>query len=79
MKTREALMTRLAHWAVQHPKLILAFILIYVISPVDLVPEALVGPLGYADDFLVFFLPFLARAYLRRHTATPYETTAKEE
>jgi len=28
----------------------LAGVIIYFISPVDLIPEALIGPLGYADD-----------------------------
>lgn len=31
--------------------------LIYIISPIDLIPEALLGPLGILDDLgVVFFL-----------------------
>jgi uncharacterized membrane protein YkvA (DUF1232 family) len=39
----------------------------YVLAPADLVPD-LLGPLGYADDLLVFALAWkLARAELRKY------------
>jgi uncharacterized membrane protein YkvA (DUF1232 family) len=31
----------------------LASAIVYFISPIDLIPEALMGPLGYADDIVV--------------------------
>src|SRR5947209_2789053 len=62
---------RLAHWAVAHPRWVVAFTLIYLISPFDLVPEALVGPVGYLDDFVVVLLPLVARAYVKRRAADP--------
>ena len=31
---------------------------LYLLSPIDLIPEALLGPLGLADDLVV--IPFLA-------------------
>ena len=31
----------------------LAGVIVYFISPVDLIPEALLGPAGYADDLVV--------------------------
>jgi uncharacterized membrane protein YkvA (DUF1232 family) len=59
---------RAARWIVKHPRTSIAIVIIYVISPVDLIPEAFVGPVGYIDDFLVMLLPFIARHYVRRHT-----------
>ncbi len=38
-------------WLRRHWKLVLA--VIYVLSPVDIIPEAIVGPLGIPDDILV--------------------------
>jgi len=32
---------------------ILVFMILYVISPIDLIPEALLGPLGLFDDLIV--------------------------
>jgi len=33
--------------------IVLAFVVLYVISPIDLMPEAILGPLGLIDDLLV--------------------------
>jgi len=30
--------------------------LIYIISPIDLLPEALVGPFGFIDDLIAVFI-----------------------
>jgi uncharacterized membrane protein YkvA (DUF1232 family) len=41
---------------------------LYAISPIDLVPEALLGPLGIADDLVIVVLAL--RAF--NHLAGPY-------
>jgi len=53
----------LARWLADHPKVLFVSALIYIISPIDLFPEALLGPLGYMDDLLMIALPFLIRRY----------------
>src|SRR3989338_8860322 len=44
------------------PKLLLIFLLAYIVMPVDLLPDVLVG-LGQVDDLLVLF--FGLRAFVR--------------
>lgn len=48
--------------------------LIYLISPMDLIPDWVTGPLGFADDFAVFWglLTFLGSATLK-----PYRLQAR--
>lgn len=38
------------------PKLHLVLVLVYLISPIDLIPEALLGPIGYLDDAALLLL-----------------------
>ena len=38
----------------------LAIGLIYTISPIDFVPEAILGPLGYVDDLGILGMSFIA-------------------
>jgi len=44
------------------PKLLLVFLLAYVVAPIDLLPDVLIG-LGQVDDLLVLF--FGLRAFVR--------------
>ena len=39
---------------------------LYLLSPFDLVPEALVGPLGYVDDFVLLVLALIPGILKRR-------------
>jgi len=45
--------------------LILALLFLYIVSPIDLIPEALLGPFGLIDDLLAGLMGFfiLARGY----------------
>jgi uncharacterized membrane protein YkvA (DUF1232 family) len=45
------------------PKAIFALALIYLLSPVDLIPDFAVPGLGYVDDLLLLFLAL--RAFVR--------------
>ena len=36
--------------------IVLLFSALYVISPIDLVPEMVLGPLGFIDDIMVIFV-----------------------
>lgn len=40
-------------------KLLLAFVITYYISPIDAIPEGLVGPVGYIDDIVLACLAIL--------------------
>jgi len=39
---------------------------LYLLSPLDLIPEAVVGPLGYLDDFAAIFLSIVYWSVLFR-------------
>lgn len=44
-------------WSESYQKAIL--LLIYVLSPIDLLPELVLGPIGFVDDaFAIFFLVY---------------------
>ena len=45
------------------PKTILALAAIYVISPIDLLPDMLIPILGFAEDILILFL--VLKAFVR--------------
>ncbi|HNV48645.1 MAG TPA: YkvA family protein [Spirochaetota bacterium] len=42
---------------------VLILAIVYTISPIDLIPEALVGPLGLADDLFLLLIGFLYAWY----------------
>ena len=73
---------RAARWLVGHPVLMIAGVLAYVVMPLDVLPEALLGPIGYLEDIFVMLLPLILRSYVRKHPAvSPHpdaiETTAE--
>ena len=49
-----------------HPWIMVLCIIVYVILPIDILPEAFLGPLGYVDDLVVVMLPLLLREYARK-------------
>jgi len=53
----------LARWLADHPKTLFIAALIYIVSPIDVLPEALLGPLGFLDDLIMIAVPFLIREY----------------
>ena len=57
---------RLAEAVVRYPKFFAVLVIAYVISPIDLIPEGLFGPVGFLDDFLVVLAPLILRAYAKR-------------
>ena len=61
----------LARFFLRHPRLLIAGIVAYVILPVDLVPEAFFGPVGYLDDLIIMILPLLLRGYARKLAGVP--------
>ena len=78
---------RLADFFSKRPKLLIALVLVYFISPFDLVPEAWVGPLGYIDDFFILLLPLFLRRLVQNRSQKSvssektsedfYDTTAR--
>ena len=50
--------------------------ILYILSPIDLVPERLLGPLGFIDDLLVLVFMYL---YFSRRPATRTARDAGEE
>jgi uncharacterized membrane protein YkvA (DUF1232 family) len=53
-------------WLAEHPRWMVAGAILYFLSPIDLLPEAFVGPWGYLDDILVMLLPLVIREYAKR-------------
>ncbi len=56
------LVQRLADFFHRHPVLLLLVVIVYFVSPLDVLPEALLGPVGLIDDILVL----IGSMYLRR-------------
>ena len=53
-----------------HVLLLLALLLIYVFSPLDLIPEAVFGVLGYLDDIVILFAVLSYASQIYRHYVT---------
>jgi uncharacterized membrane protein YkvA (DUF1232 family) len=60
----------MARFFARHPKLFIAAIAVYLLSPFDVLPEAFLGPAGFLDDALLLAVPFLLREYARKLTET---------
>jgi uncharacterized membrane protein YkvA (DUF1232 family) len=74
----ESLATALA----RHPRVLIIAAFAYLITPIDLFPELLLGPAGLLDDIIVLLLPYLIREYgkkitARRNPPKYYDTTAE--
>ncbi len=54
----------------EHPKAVLAGLAIYIISPIDLLPEAFLGPLGTFDDILAVIAGVAIIKYLGKKRAS---------
>jgi uncharacterized membrane protein YkvA (DUF1232 family) len=75
----------IARFLARHPKVMFAAAILYLLSPVDLAPEILMGPIGFADDLFVLLLPFLIREFVRQLDGSSpqppqddhYDTTAE--
>lgn len=64
------LLRPLARWLAAHPKVLFIGALVYILSPVDFLPEAILGPIGYLDDLIMLLLPFIIREYARQPEPT---------
>jgi membrane-associated phospholipid phosphatase len=51
----------IADFLVARPKLMWGLVIFYLISPIDVIPEALLPFIGWMDDLAVIILPFLLR------------------
>ncbi len=49
----------------EHPGLSLVLAGFYLLSPVDLLPESMLGPLGLVDDFIVLLLAVVLPSVLK--------------
>jgi uncharacterized membrane protein YkvA (DUF1232 family) len=69
-----------ARFLARHPRWMLAMAFMYLLSPIDLVPEALLGPFGYLDDLIVLLIPHIIKEYARRSVPPEedvYDTTTE--
>jgi len=66
MKLPATILKSLARTLAQYPKFLFVASLLYVLSPIDILPEAFLGPIGLIDDLFVVLLPFIIREYARR-------------
>jgi len=80
-----SILTRLAGFLARHPKMAIAGAIFYLLTPVDAVPEMLVGPVGYLDDLFVILMTIwaqqLARNIKNKPSSRPdvIDTTARED
>jgi uncharacterized membrane protein YkvA (DUF1232 family) len=42
---------------------LLIFIIIYMLSPLDFIPEAILGPLGFGDDISLLLIELIRRYF----------------
>jgi uncharacterized membrane protein YkvA (DUF1232 family) len=63
---RRLLQTALLRWLARHPVLVAVLLAVYVLSPLDVLPEAFTGPIGYLDDVLLLLAGFTLRELFRR-------------
>jgi uncharacterized membrane protein YkvA (DUF1232 family) len=69
-RVTEFFLTRLAGLLARYPKTALFLGLVYLVWPLDLVPEAGVGILGFVDDIFILLLPILARYYIQKRKSS---------
>jgi uncharacterized membrane protein YkvA (DUF1232 family) len=60
------LIHKLASFFLRHPKALMVAIIVYVLSPIDFVPEAVLGPLGFLDDVAIVVFPLLLRIFAKQ-------------
>lgn len=65
------LRTALVRWLSRHPLLAAGIVVVYVLSPFDILPEALAGPAGYLDDAMLLLAGLTLRQLLRRRRDAP--------
>ena len=63
-------MRQLVPFLSRHPLLLIILVALYIVMPIDLFPEALIGPLGYWDDFLVLLVPAMIWQWTRKLKST---------
>jgi uncharacterized membrane protein YkvA (DUF1232 family) len=63
----------LAQFFARHPVWLALGVVVYILSPIDLAPEWLLGPLGYLDDLVI-----LVVALVLRHRARQLHTALKQ-
>jgi uncharacterized membrane protein YkvA (DUF1232 family) len=66
MSTHPSLIQAIAQRLAAYPRTVLVVALIYLVSPIDLLPESFLGPLGFLDDLLVILIPILLNREARR-------------
>ena len=80
---RNFMMRRLMPFFARHPFLFFLAIFVYLVSPVDILPESLMGPFGYVDDVVLalvllhFFKSFKRQEAEKSAQPQVVETTAE--
>lgn len=56
---RNFLQEKVVRFFADHPRFLIVAVVLYLLSPLDVLPEALLGPLGYLDDLFMLLVPYL--------------------
>ena len=64
-------LTRVAPFLARHPGILLVLAVLYILSPLDLLPEGLFGLAGYIEDILIF----VGSLFLIQKLKTPFTST----
>lgn len=65
------IVSRLVPFLARHPGALLLLGVFYLISPIDLFPEAFTGPLGYLDDIVVLVTSYIIGQKFRARRPGP--------
>ncbi|OVE77805.1 hypothetical protein BVX98_01915 [bacterium F11] len=63
------IITRLVPFLMRHPLVVFSIWVIYLIIPVDMIPEAMTGFLGYFDDLLLLLASLFLTQKLKKRGA----------
>ena len=72
------LLKPLALFLAKRPRVLWGLVLIYILMPLDILPEAVLGPLGLLDDLVILIVPMLLRKkHVPPGTKRVIDTTAE--
>jgi uncharacterized membrane protein YkvA (DUF1232 family) len=78
-KLSHSALQSVARMLARHPKLMFGAAILYLLSPVDLAPEMLMGPIGFADDLFILLVPFLIKEFVRQLDGGSAKKPPKDE
>ena len=66
---------KIIEFLTERPKLLFIVAIVYFVCPIDLFPEAIVGPMGYLDDVMFLALGAVVWRYFKKRRSLSVDTT----